>query len=69
MINPLVHYELEMTIRQQQQLQRRVALWHLAHQSAADGRSPARPKWLRIGLAVVTLVVGSAASANLASHV
>jgi hypothetical protein len=69
MINPLVHYELEMTIRQQQQLQRRVALWHLAHRSAADGHRPARPNWLRIGLAVVTLVVGFATSANLGGHV
>ena len=37
MINPLVHYELEMTIRQHQQLQGRVALWQLAHQAATDG--------------------------------
>ena len=69
MINPLVHHELEMTTRQQQQLQRRVALWHLAHQAATDAHRTSRPNWLRIGLAVVTLVVGSAASANLASHV
>jgi hypothetical protein len=68
MINPLVHYELEMTTRQQQQLQRSVALWQLAHQAATGAHRTARPNWLRIGLAVVTLVVGSAASANLASR-
>jgi len=69
MINPLIHYELEMTTRQQQQLQRSVALWHLAHQAATDAHRTARPNWLRIGLAVVRLVVGAAASPNLPSHV
>jgi len=47
MINPLVHYELEMTIRQHQQLQGRVALWQLAHQAATDGHCLAQPNWLR----------------------
>jgi hypothetical protein len=47
MINPLIHYELEMTTRQQEQLQRRVALWQLAHQAATDAHRLARPNWLR----------------------
>jgi len=68
MINPLIHYELEMTTRHQQQLQRTVALWHLARQAATDGHQPAQPHWLQIGLAAVRLVVGSPASPNLASH-
>lgn len=50
MINPLIHYELEMTIREQAQLQRRASLWCLAKLAAkaakhtpegsALGRSP-----------------------------
>ena len=60
MINPLIHYELEMTTRQHQQLQRRVALWQLAHQAVTDGHHLARPNWLRIGLTLVTLVVKGA---------
>jgi len=47
MINPLIHYELEMTTRQQEQLQRRVVLWQLAHQAATDAHRLARPNWLR----------------------
>ena len=47
MINPLIHYELEMTTRQQEQLQRRVVLWQLAHQAAADAHRLARPNWLQ----------------------
>jgi hypothetical protein len=68
MINPLIHYELEMATRQQDQLRRRAALWHVARQSAAHGGRPPRPHMLRIGLAVVALVLGSATSATLAAH-
>jgi hypothetical protein len=67
MINPLIHYELEMATRQQEQLRRRAALWHVARQAAAGGR-PARPALLRIGLALVSLMVRSATSATLAAR-
>jgi hypothetical protein len=69
MINPLIHYEVEMATRQQERLQRKAALWHLARQAATDRHHPARPRWLQIGLVVVALVVGSTASANLTNHV
>jgi hypothetical protein len=68
MINPLIHYELEMATLQQDQLRCRAALWHVARQAAANGRRPARPHLLLIGLALVALVLGSAPSATLAAH-
>ena len=68
MINPLIHYELELATRYQEQLRRSDALWQLARQAAIAGRQPTRPHTLRTGLAVVALVVGSAVSATLAAH-
>jgi hypothetical protein len=68
MINPLIHYEVEMATRQQEQLRCRATLWHMARQAAADGHPPARPNLLRIGLALIALVLGSATSATLAAR-
>jgi hypothetical protein len=50
MINPLIHYELEMTIRQQAQLQRQVSLWRLAKQAARAAKHSAEGsplRWIR----------------------
>jgi hypothetical protein len=68
MINPLIHYELEMATRQQEQLRCRAALWHVARQAAANGRRAERPHLLRIGLALVALVLRSANAATVAAH-
>ena len=68
MINSLIHYEIEMATRQQDPLRCRAAVWHMARQTAAEGRRPARPHLLRIGLAFVALVLGSATSSTLAAH-
>jgi hypothetical protein len=67
MLNPLIHCELEMAARQQEQLRRRAALWHVARQVGNGGR-PARPPLLGIDLALVALVVSSATSSALAAH-
>ena len=54
MIKPLIHYELEMTNREHEQLRRRAALLHLAQETA--GHRLPRPHWLRIGLSTAALV-------------
>ncbi len=38
MLNPLIHYELDMAHQYQGQLRRKAALWHLAHQAARSAR-------------------------------
>jgi hypothetical protein len=51
-INPLIHYEIELATRHQDDLRRQAALWDLASR-AADGRS-VRPRWRRIWSAFAT---------------
>jgi len=68
MINSLIHYEVELATRQQEQLRRKAALWHPTREAETDGLRLRRPHWLRFGLAVVAAVFGSAASANLPNH-
>jgi hypothetical protein len=56
MINPLIHYELDMARREQGQLCRRAALWHMAQHTDTANHRPPRRQWLRIRLSAATLV-------------
>ena len=40
MLNPLIHYELDMAHHYQGQLCRRAALWEAAHLAARSARAP-----------------------------
>jgi hypothetical protein len=66
MLNPLIHYELEMAHAYQAQLRRKAALWQLAQQSS---RSPswrrfARKGRLQLALTLGAILLGAAASAG-----
>ena len=53
MINPLIHYELEMANREQDQLRSRAALWDLARRTHAGATPLRRPRWLAAVLVVL----------------
>jgi hypothetical protein len=51
MINPLIHYEVEMAIREQAQLQRQISLGSLTNQAAAVTKhrpGPSAFHWSRL---------------------
>lgn len=65
MLQPLIHYELDMAHQYQDQLRRRAALWDLAQQAArsARGHRLARPgPQIRLALVVILLGFGVLAS-------
>jgi hypothetical protein len=53
MINSLVPYEVDLAIREQEQLRREAALWSLARQAMPTDRRSARRQRLWLGLAVL----------------
>jgi hypothetical protein len=57
MIKPLIHYELEMANREQEQLCRKAALWRLAQHANTASHRPPRRRWPRIGLSMAALVL------------
>ena len=65
MLNPLIHYELDMAHQYQGQLRRKAALWHLAYQAARSARARrfARPRLLRKALMLAVILFGIGASA------
>ena len=70
MLNPLIHYELDMAHQYHGQLRRRAALWkaaHLAARSARDRRF-ARPRLLHKALMLVVILFGIGASAIQLMH-
>jgi hypothetical protein len=67
MINPLIHYELELAKGYQKQLRRKAALWDLAQHSDASGRRT-RPGWLRTSQQTLALAFGFTRQAPLVAR-
>ena len=65
MINPLIHYEIELANRQQEHLRQQAALWDLARQKA-DSRK-IRPRWRWNLSAFATSMFGRAVSTSRAA--
>ena len=57
MINPLIHYEVELANREQEGLRRKAALWHEARQAAPAERRTARRARLSVTLAVLAFAL------------
>jgi len=70
MLNPLIHYELDMAHQYQGQLRRRAALWEAAYLAArsARGRRFARQRLLQKALMLVVILFGIGASAIQLMH-
>ena len=70
MLNPLIHYELDMAHHYQGQLRRKAALWHLARQAARSvrGRRFAGRDRLQKALTLVVILFGVGASAIQLMH-
>ena len=70
MLNPLIHYELDMAHQYQGQLRRKAALWHLAYQAArsARGHRLAGPGPLQKAVMLAVILFGLGASALQLMH-
>ena len=70
MLNPLIHYELDMAHQYQGQLRRKASLWHLAHLAARStrGHRLAAPGPLQKALMLVVILFGIGASAIQLMH-
>jgi hypothetical protein len=70
MLNPLIHYELDMAHQYQGQLRRRAALWEAAHLAARSARAPrfARPRLRQKAVMLTVILFGLGASALQLMH-
>ena len=70
MLNPLIHYEVEMARQYQEQLRRKSTLWDLAQRHArSTSRSRlARPGPRHIALTLVAILLGVVAAASQGVH-